>query len=177
MQVKFNEIDRFEAVEVQGKTYLFTNLRVDRTSIPEGSHAYDVRDDDECGGNFAQIQPYVLVNHWGTIIGPEEIVLDERNQYNCTEEDGGFIDFYGTYEDLVKITHYMVICYNRDGDTDHILYLNSLEEAKQERTSWGLSIGLRPEPSSDFGYYPTIWKYCGEGDIKDRNNYTRIMGY
>ncbi len=175
--IEFKKDDRFEAVEVQGKTFLFTNMRVDRNTLPKGCHAYDVRDDDECGGSFAQVQPYVLVNHWGTIMGPEELKLDENTGYLCNEEDGLFVDFYGTYEELVSMTGYMIICYNRDGYTDHIEYTGTLKEAAEVRTQWGLSIGLKPEPSIDFGLYPTIWKYKGEGDREDRNNYTRVMGY
>jgi hypothetical protein len=175
--MKFNPSDRFEAVEVQGKIFLFTNMRVDRDTLPEGCHAYDVRDDDECSGSFTQVQPFVLVNHWGTIIGPEEIDLDESGRYNCTDDDGLFVDFYGSYNDLVAATTYMVVCYNRDGDTDHVLYADTLAEARKARTAWGLSIGLRPEPSIDFGFYPTIWKYNGEGKVRDRSNYRRVMGY
>jgi len=177
MSVKFNESDRFEAVEVQGKTFLFSNMRMDRESLPEGCYAYDVRDDDECGGNFAQVQPYVVVNHWGTIFGPEEIILDERNQYSCNDDDGQFVDFYGTYSDFIDMNRYMVVCYNAEGYTDHTAYAGTLKEAAEIRTKWGLSIGLKPEPSIDFGRYPTIWKYSGEGDNTDRRNYHRVMGY
>ena len=71
----------------------------------------------------------------------------------------------------------MVVCYKRSGDTDHILIVGTLKEAVKVRTEWGLSIGLKPEPSIDFGYYPTIWAYMGSGDINDRCNYIRLPGY
>ena len=81
MKIKYDEIFPAEIVEVQGKPYMFTNLRVDRGSIPEGLYAYDVGDD--CDGCFWKIQRFVLVNHWATIIGKEPVDLDEFGQYAC----------------------------------------------------------------------------------------------
>lgn len=99
--MNFNEFEKFDVVEVQEKLYLFTNMRVDRKTIPEGSFAYDVRDD--CGdGEFAQVQPFVMVDHWGTIIGPAEIELDSFGQYQCNGEDGSFTGEYYDYETFVK---------------------------------------------------------------------------
>ena len=72
---------------------------------------------------------------------------------------------------------FMVVCYNRQGYTDHIRFARTLKAARDIRTIWGIKIGLRPEPSSDFGLYPTIWEYSGEGDEKDRKNYKRLAGY
>lgn len=43
MNIAFKDIFPAEVCSVQGKPYLFTNLRVDRKSIPDGFHAYDVR--------------------------------------------------------------------------------------------------------------------------------------
>ncbi|MBO6231653.1 MAG: hypothetical protein J6O50_13935 [Ruminiclostridium sp.] len=40
---------------------LFTNSRLDRTTIPEGLYAYDLR--DECDGNINELKEFVLVNH------------------------------------------------------------------------------------------------------------------
>ena len=63
--------------EVYGETYdvllinnvkaLFTCLRIDRSAVPEGLHAYDIRESDT-DGDFATIEPRVIVNHAGTIL-------------------------------------------------------------------------------------------------------------
>ena len=45
---------------------------------------------------------------------------------------------------------YKIRCYDQLGNLDHEEFFDSLDEAKKRRTEWGLSIGLRPEPSSDF---------------------------
>lgn len=68
---------------------------------------------------------------------------------------------------------YKIRCYKRSGDLDHEEFFDTLEEAETRRTEWGLSIGLRPEPSSDFAYYPTIWKEV----YADSNIWNRVEGY
>lgn len=66
---------------------------------------------------------------------------------------------------------YKIRCYTKTGDLDHEEYFETMEEAVQRRTKWGLSIGLDPEPSiRHFAYYPTIWEY------KD-DKYERVEGY
>ena len=65
---------------------------------------------------------------------------------------------------------YKIRCYTKYGDLDHEEYFETLEEAKERRNEWGLNIGLRPEPSSDFPYYPTIWKGNAKG-------FERVEGY
>lgn len=62
----------------------------------------------------------------------------------------------------METKNYKVRCYTRRGDFDHEEFTDTLEKAKQIRTEWGLSIGLRPEPSYDFAYYPTVWEFCGD---------------
>ena len=80
-----------DLVLVHNTPYLFTNMRIDRSSIPKGFYAYDVRDDDYCSGEFADIREHVLVNYRGTIIGLSQLPLDECGTYWCTDEDGSFI--------------------------------------------------------------------------------------
>lgn len=65
---------------------------------------------------------------------------------------------------------YKIRCYKRNGDLDHEEFVETFDEAKAERTKWGLSIGLEPEPSNDFAYYPTIWEQGTDG-------WNRIAGY
>ena len=71
--------EHYWLVDMDGYICLFSNLRLDRDTIPEGLFCYDVRDAD-CDGTFAEVQPFVLVNHWGTIISKEPIPL---NEYGC----------------------------------------------------------------------------------------------
>lgn len=75
----------WEKVEVLGKEGLFTGLRVDKTTIPEGWYFYEVRHDDWCQGDPIEIALGVMVNHWGTLIMKEPLELipdhDLHNAY------------------------------------------------------------------------------------------------
>lgn len=66
---------------------------------------------------------------------------------------------------------YKIRCYDRYGNLHHEEYVEFLDEAKEIRTKWGLSIGLEPEPTiHHFAYYPTIWE-------QSENGWRRLEGY
>ena len=67
-------------VNMDGYICAFHNDRIDRSTIPDGLFCYDVRDSDHTDGTFSEVQPSVLVNHWGTILTKEEIPM---NEYGC----------------------------------------------------------------------------------------------
>ena len=77
--------ESFDSMTVNGMPALFTNFRIDRNAVPEG-HAYDIRESDD-GGRFATIEPEVMVNHAGTILTREKLVMGE-NGYVQIEEYG-----------------------------------------------------------------------------------------
>ena len=90
--INANDVD-YERFEVLGHDALFTCLRIDRKTLPDGLHAYDLRDCDDCTGDPCQLKNYILVNHWGTVIVREPIdgadvgVDLDRNDYNYLGEE------------------------------------------------------------------------------------------
>ena len=66
--------ETFEVMNLNDKEVLFTCLRIDRSIVPEGLHAYDIRESDD-GYEFATVEPRVIVNHAGTILSKEEIEM------------------------------------------------------------------------------------------------------
>ena len=66
-----------------------TCLRLNRDIIPEGLHAYDIRESDT-GGEFATIEPRVIVNRAGTILSKEVIEMDPEGFVEI--EEYGFED-------------------------------------------------------------------------------------
>lgn len=81
--------EKYELMEIDGRPVLFTNLRLDRDTVPEGLFCYDVRDSDDLDGSFAQIASFVRVNHWGTILCREPFQLDGAGSYY--PEDWSFL--------------------------------------------------------------------------------------
>ena len=65
------QTEEYESFFILGQDALFTNARLDRTTIPEGLYAYDLR--DACDGNISELKDFVLVNHWGTVLVKEPI--------------------------------------------------------------------------------------------------------
>lgn len=53
----------------------FTDVRVDRSTIPEKSFVYEVADGD-CNGVPARIRPGIMVNFYGTLISPVPLQPD-----------------------------------------------------------------------------------------------------
>ena len=78
--------EAYESFFILGQDALFTNSRLDRTTIPEGLYAYDLR--DECDGNINELKDFVLVNHWGTVLvkdpieGADKGVQIKADDYN-----------------------------------------------------------------------------------------------
>lgn len=72
--------EEFEDVTVLGHPMIFTCLRVDRDTVPEGLYVYEVRHDDDQRGDPVQIGNLIMVNHWGTIISNKPIRL-RNNAY------------------------------------------------------------------------------------------------
>ncbi len=83
----------YERFEILGRDALFTSLRIDRKSLPEGLYAYDLRDCDDCSGDPCEVKSFVLVNHWGTVIVKEPIegandgVILNEDDYNYLGEE------------------------------------------------------------------------------------------
>ena len=78
--------ETFESMTINDTPALFTDMRIDRNAVPEGLYAYDIRESDD-GGRFATIEPEVMVNHAGTILTREKLVMGE-NGYVQIEEYG-----------------------------------------------------------------------------------------
>ena len=109
MKVNAAEED-FELMELFGQTVLFTNMRVDRSTVPEGLYAYDARHDDDCTGEICEIKPSVMVNHWGTIICKESIELDSKWNSRFVDKDD-----YSYLGDSVKLDEYInTDCYEEE---------------------------------------------------------------
>ena len=101
--------ESFELMEMFGQTVLFTNMHVDRNTVPEGLHVYDVRHDDDCTGEICEIKPFVMVNHWGTIICKEPFEMDEYWHSKFVDKND-----YSYLADSVKLDEYINTDYSQE---------------------------------------------------------------
>lgn len=88
--IPFSEIDDFREADFNGINVLFTELRIERDTLPEGVYAYDIRGGED--SDFSTIESLVTVDHTGTIITRQPIPL----------EPDGFIeiDEFGLMDEL-----------------------------------------------------------------------------
>ena len=83
--------EEFQHIEVFDKFALFTNARIDRTTMPEGWYCYDFRGTGDDPGELRFIEESVVVNHSGSILMPEKLELPASGQLDAWDEFG-FLD-------------------------------------------------------------------------------------
>ena len=93
--------EKYDLVELDDITCLFTNLRIQRDTVPAGLFCYDVRDSDDLDGSFAEVAPFILVNHWGTIISKEPFPMNEFSCYYPKDTEPAFLDHCMTLEEFL----------------------------------------------------------------------------
>lgn len=70
----------WEIVAVFGRTMLYSDCRVNKTTVPEGLYMYEVRHADDDWGDPCETAEGVLVNFYGTLLSREKLPLKEYVQ-------------------------------------------------------------------------------------------------
>lgn len=86
--IRFNDTSDYQHIEVLGNEGVFTPLRIERESLPEGFHKYSLREGEEA--LISQVASEVLVNHAGDFITKEPLELGADGAKSLCEEDWGF---------------------------------------------------------------------------------------
>lgn len=97
--------EMFELVEIDGQEVLFTNSRLDRSTVPHDLYCYDVRESEGFSGDPVTLEPYVMVNHWGTVLSKNEFVLNDDgfypvNDFNYTGETMNIKEYMAYQNDM-----------------------------------------------------------------------------
>lgn len=91
----------YEKFEILGREALFTDLRIDRKTLPEGLYGYDLRECDDGNGDPCELKSFVLVNHYGTVILKEPISGADDGVV-IRDEDYNFLDGHLTLEEFAN---------------------------------------------------------------------------
>ncbi len=78
-----------EEVDLMGRKGYFTELRVDKETVPEGMHCYELRHGDD-GGFPVSVEENVRVNYFGAVLLAEELELGEEKALQFGNEDFGY---------------------------------------------------------------------------------------
>lgn len=93
----------YEICALDGKLVAFTNMRIQRESVPDGLYCYDIRDSDRLDGSCAEVKEYVMVNHWGTILCKSPFPLDEYGSY-YPQNDMNYLGVSASLKDWMGMT-------------------------------------------------------------------------
>lgn len=94
--------EKYQKVEVFEKPALFSNGRVDRSSLPDGLYAYDLRGSDYDPGDPITLENIVIVNHAATVITAEKIDLPESGRLMLGEDGLNFVGGEKTMGEFLK---------------------------------------------------------------------------
>lgn len=78
-----------EEVELMGRMGYFTELRVDKETVPEGMHCYELRHGDDDGFPVS-VEENVRVNYFGAVLLAEALELGEEKALQFGYEDFGY---------------------------------------------------------------------------------------
>ena len=88
----------YDEVTLFGVPAIFTEYRIDRTTIPAQLHLYEIRHEDEDWGRPCQLAKGILVNFYGSLLTRHPIELP----------DSGYLDFNAEdlrYPDVIDSTN------------------------------------------------------------------------
>ena len=78
-----------EEVELLGQTGYFTELRVDKETVPEGMHCYELRHGDDDGFPVS-VEESVRVNYFGAVLLAEALELGNEKALQFGYDDFGY---------------------------------------------------------------------------------------
>ncbi len=99
--------ETYSLITVLEKLVLFTSLRIDKDTIPDGVYLYEIRGDDYTCGEPVQIAESIMVNHLGTILTTTPIDLPADGNLDIdSDKDVNFMpgDRYTVQEYIDKYT-------------------------------------------------------------------------
>lgn len=81
--------ENFQEVDIKGHMALFTELRVDKSTIPEGMNCYELRHGDD-DSYPAALEQGVRVNYFGAVFMTDKVELGQDGYIPLEYEDFGF---------------------------------------------------------------------------------------
>ena len=91
----------FERVEIEGVEALFTNARLDRDTVPDGLYCYDVREAEGFSGIAATLEPFVAVNHWGTVLSKQPFPMEDE-YYQLSADSFNYLGEMAAAEEYLR---------------------------------------------------------------------------
>ena len=82
-----------ENYQIQGTTIVSASCtRIPKEERDKTLYYYDVRHDDNCKGEAVMLRPFVMVNHWGTIVTEQPLNFFGDNCIYLSKNEGETIN-------------------------------------------------------------------------------------
>ena len=99
-----NEIRDWQEIEIFGIPALFTNYRIDRSSLPESVFAFDVR--CNCGNiDFAAVEHTVIADYTGTVVAARPIKMTKGKKWRNILGNYNFTGCETTFDRWLNLLH------------------------------------------------------------------------
>ena len=150
----------YDEVTIFGVPALFTDLRVDRSTVSDGVYRYEVRYSDEYGGEPVELARGIMVDFFGTVLMREPIQLPisggmELNDGDLDFQSGCFS--LAEFQQKYPLSEKQVIDFFIADDTAlHDFCYSQSEE--QDKTT-GCIGHLRGDFGSGKQFYTTWWPH------------------
>lgn len=151
----------YQEVTIFDRPALFTECRIDRTTVPEGVYRYELRHGDEDWGEPIELSRSLMVNFYGTVLTrePFQLPIDgwiPLESGSLSFQDGGCRTLAEFQEKYPASEKDVIDFYSVNEPTLHALYFSRSEE--QDKT-----VGCVGHLRGDFGsgkqFYTTWWPH------------------
>ena len=99
--VDFKDTSDYQYMEILGVEGVFSNLRIQKDSLPTSFHKYSLRAGE--GESFSQVSDDVLIDHAGDFIAKSPLNLDPDNSQYLNDDDWRFIDKPFVFEEFFGV--------------------------------------------------------------------------
>lgn len=152
----------YQEVTILGKPALFTECRIDRTTVPEGVYRYEMRHADEDWGEPATLSRSIVVNYYGSVLTREPFQLPVEGWIPLESGSLSFRD--GSCRTLAEFREKypaskkdVIDFYSVNDETLHDLYFSRGEEQDK-------AVGCVGHLRGDFGsggkqFFTTWWPH------------------
>ena len=152
--------ERFEQVELLGKSVLFTEQRVDRATVPEGLRCYELRHTDADWGEPCELARGIMVNFMGTILTSDPYQMPPEGWLEVNESTFAYMDKPSLTAQEYLTEHPPtgkdVIDLYTIAEDKHDLVFSASEEADRKNGCIG---HLRGDFGSGKQFYTTWWPH------------------
>ena len=149
--------EMMQTVDLFDKPALFSNGRVDRSKLPDGLYAYDLRGSDYDPGDPITVEEKVVVNHAGTVILGEPLELAEDGRLMLDDN----LNFAGEFGgDNVSLREFWEkVCPDKANKSQRTQEVEAESIAFSVSAYYGIETG-----ENSFGY---IASWSSDQDLKE----------